>query len=131
MINQIPPRLRAPIRVLVVGVVIVSIAIAGHGWGPPVYGVLIPFVVLLAAGYYVWGGRDSDTSAVIRRDMDERQAQQRLQVQALIGKVMSVAAAIAYLIAVAVNTTLWPFGVALALPALTAIAGSVLYREHA
>jgi hypothetical protein len=130
MITTFPPRLRAPLRILATGVVIVVVAIVGHGWGPPVYTVLIPFVLAAAAAYYVWGGRDSDTSAVIRRDMDERQTHQRLQIQALVGKVMSLAAAVAYLVAVSVNATLWPFGIALGLPLLTAIAGWLTYREH-
>jgi hypothetical protein len=34
MITTIPPRLRAPFRILAVGVVIVVVAVAGHGWGP-------------------------------------------------------------------------------------------------
>jgi hypothetical protein len=50
MITTIPPRLRAPFRILAVGVVIVVVAVAGHGWGPPVYTVLIPFVFVVAAG---------------------------------------------------------------------------------
>jgi hypothetical protein len=130
MITTIPPRLRAPVRILAVGVVIAVVTIIGHGWGPPIYTVLIPFVLVAATGYYVWGGRDTDTSAVIRHDMDERQAHQRLQVQALVGKVMSLAAAVSYLVAVSLNATLWPFGIALGLPLLTAIAGWVAYREH-
>jgi hypothetical protein len=129
MITTIPPRLRAPFRILAVGALIVVVAVAGHGWGPPVYTVLIPFVVLVAAGYYAWGGKDSDTAAAIRHDMDERQAHQRLQVQALVGKVMSLAAAVAYLVAVSAHATLWPFGIALGLPVLTAITGWVAYRE--
>ncbi len=130
MTKGIPPRLRAPLRVGAVGVAAGAAAVAAHGWGSPVYLVLVPFVVLLALGYYAWGGRDSDTAAVLRREVDERQAYRRLRVQALVGRVMSLAVAAAYLVAVGVRATLWPFGIALALPVLATAAGWVRYREH-
>lgn len=130
MINHIPPRLRAPLKVIVAGAVIIAVMVAVHGWAPPVYLVLVPFVVLAAAGYYVWGAQDSDAAAVIRQETDERQAYRRLKVQALIGKVMSLAVAVAYLAAVGLKTALWPFAIALALPALTALVGWALYRER-
>jgi MFS family permease len=130
MINRIPPRLRAPFRVLAVGVVIIAVAIATHGWGPPVYLVLVPFVLLVAGGYYVWGAQDSDSAAMIRREPDERQAYRQLKVQALVGKVMSLASAVAYLVAVGLKASFWPFGIALALPVLTALVGWRLYRDR-
>lgn len=130
MITHIPPRLRAPLRVALVGAVAGAVAVAVHGWGSPIYLVLMPFVLLLALGYYVWGGRDSDTAAVIRREVDERQAYRQLKVQALVGKVMSVAVAVAYLVALDVKATLWPFAAALALPLLATATGWVLYRDR-
>jgi hypothetical protein len=129
MTKQIPPRLRAPLRTGAVGLAVVAVAIAVHGWSGPVYLVLIPFVLVVAAGYYLWGGRDSDTAAVLRREVDERQAYRRLKSQALVGRVMSLAAALAYLVAFGAKAPLWPFGIALALPVLTSLAGWTLYRE--
>jgi hypothetical protein len=115
----------------VAGAAITAVVVAVHGWGGPVYEVLLPFVVLLAAAYYLWGGRDSDAAAVLRREPDERQLQRRLRVQALVGRVMSLAAGVAYLVAFSERATLWPFGIALALPGLAAAAGWVLYRDPA
>jgi hypothetical protein len=128
MNRNIPARLRAPIRVLVVGAVITAVLIATRGWVVPVYGVFIPFVVLVAAGYYVWGGRDNDSAATLRREVDERQQYRRLKVQALVGRVMSLAAAIAYLVAVGMHATLWPFAIAIAVPVATAVVGWLIYQ---
>lgn len=130
MLKNVPPRLRAPLKVALVGVVIVAVAVAVHGWGSPVYLVLMPFVVLVALGYYAWSGRDSDSAAVIRREVDERQAYRRLKVQALVGKVMTLAAAVAYLVAVGAKLTLWPFALAVALPLLATVSGWAVYRDQ-
>jgi peptidoglycan/LPS O-acetylase OafA/YrhL len=59
MTRRIPPRLRAPIRIAAMGAALVAVAVATHGWGRPVHLVLVPFVLLVALGYYAWGGRDS------------------------------------------------------------------------
>ncbi len=67
-------------------------------------------MLVVAAGLWLVAGRDSDAGAITRRQVDERQAWQRLQVQALVGRVLAVAVAIAYLVAVAGKATLWPFG---------------------
>ncbi len=91
---------------------------------------LVPFILAAAAGYYAWAGRDTDMAAVIRHQADERQAYRQLEMQALVGKVMSVAAVVAYLAAFAVKATLWPFAIFVALPGLTLFAGWVIYREH-
>lgn len=130
MTDRIPPRLRAPLRVVVAGAVITAVAVAVHGWGAPVYLVLVPFVLLVAVGYYFWGGRDADAAAVLRREMDERQLLRRLRAQALVGKVMSMAAAVAYLVAFGLRAPLWPFAIALGLPVLTAVAGWMFYGDR-
>jgi hypothetical protein len=129
MNSHIRPRLRAPIRILVVGAVITAVLIATRGWALPVYGVFMPFVILIAVGYYVWGGRDTDSAAALRRESDERQRYRRLKVQALVGRVTSVAAGIAYLVAVGVQATLWPFVIAVAVPVATALIGWFLYQH--
>jgi hypothetical protein len=128
MMKFVPPRLRMPARMIVFGSAAVVIAVIAYGWVSVLF--LVPFILAAAAGYYLWGGRDSDTAAMIRQQTDERQQNFQLKVQALIGRVMSAAAAVAYLVAVAVKATIWPFAIFVALPALSLFAGWVIYREH-
>lgn len=128
MNRSIRPRLRTPLKMIAGGLVTIAITVAVYGW--VTVAVLGPIVVIAAAGYYLWGGRDSDVGALIGHKADERQVNLQLKMQALVGKVMSVAAAVAYLVAFAVKATLWPFGIFIALPALTLFAGWVIYRDH-
>jgi hypothetical protein len=67
----------------------------------------------------------------LRVQADERQRTRRLRIQALVGRVTAVAAAGAYVGAVAARATVWPFGVALAVPFLAFVAGWFRYREGA
>jgi hypothetical protein len=50
-------------------------------------------VLVLAAAYYVWGGRDTDGGAIIGHRADERQKNMQMKVTALQGQVMTVTAA--------------------------------------
>jgi hypothetical protein len=50
--------------------------------------------------------------------------------QALVGRVTTGAAAVAFLVAFAVKTTLWPSFIFLTTPAVTFLAGWMIYREH-
>lgn len=128
MMRFIPPRLRMPVRVLIIGSAATVFAVILYGWVAALY--LGPFVLVGAAGWYVMGGRDSDLGAVTRYQLDERQVYRQLQMQALVGKVMTAAAVIAYFVALAVKATLWPFAIFIALPCLAGLAGWVIYREH-
>jgi hypothetical protein len=65
---------------------------------------------------------------VARRQVDERQAAQRLQVQALVGRVMGLA--VAYSIAVATGSALWLYGILLGVLVLSLLAGWLRYGEH-
>ncbi len=127
MMRSIPPRLRAPLMMLAGGTVSTAVAVAAYGWGTVPY--LVPVVVIVTVGYYIWGGRDSDVAAIIRYQPDERQAYRRLKIQALVGRVTSGAAAVAYLAAFAARTTLWPFAIFLAVPFAALLAGWVIYRD--
>ena len=130
MTHNVPPRLRAPLTIVVGGAVVGAVTVAVRGWA------LVPVLILViviggaAIGYYAWGGRDNDRAAAIRREMDERQAYHQLQIQALVGKVMSLATATAYCVAVAVNAPLWPFAAALSLLVATAAVGWTIYRDR-
>jgi hypothetical protein len=128
MMRPIPPRLRAPLMMLVFGAVFAAVAVAAYGWGS-----LLHLGPVIAAGpvvYYVWGGRNSDYAAMIRHQVDERQAYRGLKIQALRGRVMSIGAGVVFLAAWAAKATLWPFEIFLALFAVAFIAGWVITRDR-
>ena len=127
MMRSVPPRLRAPLTMLVGGAVIAAVAVAAYGWGTlRTFG---PFTIVCAAAYYAWAGRDSDSAAMLRHQVDERQRYRQLKIQALVGRVMGVGAGVAYLAAFAAKSTLWPFAVFLGLFVVALLAGWVIYRE--
>jgi hypothetical protein len=125
MRTSLPRRLRTPLVFAGLALVVVVIDGAAYGWNtvPEV----IPVVLVIALTLFLVGGRDSDAGAVVRRQVDERQAHQRLQVQALAGRALSLAVTIGYLIAVATKAQLWPFAVLLGVLALTYATGWWLY----
>ena len=128
MLKSIPPRLRAPVIMLAGGAVITAVAVVAWGWSSlwSVGGL----AVLASIGYYFLAGRDSDFAALLRDQADERQAYRRLQMQALVGRVTTLAASIAYLAAALAKAPLWPFAIFIAVPGVTFLAGWLLYREH-
>jgi hypothetical protein len=127
MMRFIRPRLRVPVAVAVLGTAATAAVVVSQGWTTAIY-VAIAWVVL-AVGYYIWGGKDSDVGAVIGSRADERQASLEMKVTALQGKVMTAAAAVAFLIAVAVKATIWPFAIFVALAGLSGFAGWAIYRQ--
>lgn len=128
MMRSIPPRLRAPLMMLVFGAVFAAAAVAGYGWGSLLH--LGPVIIAGPVVYYVWGGRNSDSAAMIRQQPDERQAYRGLKIQAVVGRVMSMGASIAFLAAWAAKATLWPFEIFLALFFVALLAGWVITRER-
>jgi hypothetical protein len=83
----------------------------------------------LAARYYVWGG-NTDLGAVIGSRADERQASVQMRVTALQGKVMTAAAIGAFLIAVVLKATIWPFAAFVAIAGISGLVGWAIYREN-
>lgn len=128
MKRSISPRLRAPALLTAGTLVVLAIGGATRGWGS--LSEVVPIPVLAILGVYLWGGRDSDAGSLIRHELDERLAQQRLQVQALVGRVLSIGVAVAYTIAVATKAQLWPWAIMFGLIAIAFVAGRVLYGEH-
>ena len=128
MMKFLPPRLRMPVQMLVVGAVGTLIGVIVWGWVAVV--TILPFTLIVAAWYYVLGGRDSDVAAIVLGRGDERQAYRRLRMQALMGQVMSVAVGVTFIVAVATKTTMWPFAVLVPLPVLSLVVGGLIYREH-
>jgi hypothetical protein len=127
MMRFLRPRLRVPVAVAVVGTAANAAVVVSQGWTTAIY-VEIPWLAL-AVGYYVWGGKDTDVGAVIGSRADERQASLEMKVTALQGKVMTAAAVVAFLIAVAVKATIWPFAIFVVLAGLSGFAGWAIYRQ--
>ncbi|MGH3205685.1 MAG: hypothetical protein ACRDP5_27075 [Streptosporangiaceae bacterium] len=128
MMRSIPPRLRAPVIMLVGGAGIDAIAVAAWGWGSLLS--LGPLTVVATVGYYVLARRDSDFSAMLREQADERQVYRRLKIQALVGRVTTLAAVVAYLVAAVAKATLWPFAIFVAIPGVTFLVGWLVYRAY-
>jgi len=128
MMRSIRPRLRTPLMMLVFGAVFAAAAVVGYGWGSLLH--LGPVIIAGPVVYYVWGGRNSDSAAMIRQQLDERQAYRGLKIQAVVGRVMSGGASIAFLAAWAAKATLWPFEIFLALFVVALLAGWVITRER-
>jgi hypothetical protein len=128
MNGSIPPRLRAPAVLAIAALVALAIGGASHGWGSVAYVAPIPLAIVI--GFYLWSGRDSDTGAAIRGQLDERQAYRRLRVQALVGRILSVAVAVGYIAASAGKAVLWPWAVLLGVLAVSFLIGWLVYGEH-
>jgi hypothetical protein len=130
MMGSVPPRLRAPLSMLVGGAVIAAIVLpahGSHGW-KTLLGLGL-FTIVLAAGWYLAGGRDSDFGALMRDKADERQVYRRLKTQALVGIVMSGATGVVLLAAMAANAPIWPFAILAFVPGVTFFVGWAIYRE--
>ncbi len=128
MRHAISPRLRAP-GVFTAGALgALAIGAATRGWGSLVDVAPIPIVGLVVL--YAWSGRDTDTGALIRSQLDEHLGYERLRVQALVGRVLSIAVAVGYTIAVATKAELWPWATLLGLMAASFVAGRLRYGEH-
>jgi hypothetical protein len=128
MMRSIPPRLRAPLMMIVFGAVFGAVAVVGYGWGSLLH--LGPVIIAGPVVYYVWGGRNSDSAAMVRQQLDERQAYRGLKIQAVVGRVMSSGASVAFLAAWAARATLWPFEIFLALFFVGLLAGWGITRER-
>src|SRR5580658_3661592 len=128
MMKFLPPRLRMPVQMLVVGTIGTVFGVIAWGWAALV--TILPFTLIVAAWYYVLGGRDSDLSAIVLGRGDERQEYRRLRMQALTGQVMSLAVGVTFIIAVVTKTASWPFAVLVPLPILSLVVGGLIYRDH-
>jgi hypothetical protein len=125
MRRSLPPRWRAPALLIIAALIALAVGGASHGWKTVLYVVPIPLAV--GTFLFVMAGRDSDYGAALRRQLDERQALQRLKMQALVGRVLSLAVTISYVVAIAARAVLWPWAVLLGLMAISFIAGQLIY----
>ena len=128
MKTSTPARWRAPLAIAIIGAGALIVGGAVHGWATVLY--VAPIIIIAIVGYWIWAGRDTDTAALIRREPDERQAELRLKIQALIGRVLSLAVAVAYLYALSRHMTLWPFAALLSVPFIVGAIAWFIYHEH-
>jgi hypothetical protein len=126
--RSISPRMRAPALLASAAVVALAIGGATHGWSSVAD--VLPIPIAAIAALFILGGRDTDPGAAVRRQLDERQAQQRLKVQALVGRVLSLAVAIAYIVASTTKVTLWPWAILLGLLAVSFLGGWFAYGDR-
>jgi hypothetical protein len=128
MKRSISPRLRAPTILGIGAVIVLAIGGATNGWATVVD--IVPIAVVLVGAFYVLSRRDSDTGDLIRHQVDERQAQERLKVQALVGRVLSIAVAVGYIVASTAKTALWPWAILLGLTVISFVGGRLIHGEH-
>jgi hypothetical protein len=128
MMRSVPPRLRSPLIMLVGGAAVGAVGVVAYGWRSLLS--LVPLTIVIAVAYYLWGGLGSDSAAMVRQQLDERQAYRQLRIQAVVGRIMSAGAAVAFLAASAAHATLWPFGVFLGLLVVALLAGWAVTRER-
>jgi hypothetical protein len=124
-------RLVAPAITIIFGAgLAAAAAAAAQGWGAAIPIAVI--AVVAAVGYYVWGGRDSDTGAMFGARVDERQSLLRMRAQALALLAGTVAGLVGFMVALALKDPVWPFALILGIEAVTFIAGLAIYRvrEH-
>jgi hypothetical protein len=123
-------RLVAPAIMIIFGAGLAAAASAAQSWGAAIPIAVI--AVVAAAGYYVWGGRDSDMGAMFGARVDERQSLLRMRAQSLALLAGTIAALVGYMVAVALKDPVWPFALILGIEAVTFIAGLTIYRvrEH-
>ncbi len=120
-------RLRVPLVMIGCGTVIALAAIPNSG----LYGAFVIEAISVAAafGYYVLGGRDSDSGALFGSRADERQATIALRAAALTGQVMTLAAIAGFVIQTARGASTWPFALFAAISAISFVAGLSLARR--
>jgi hypothetical protein len=128
MRRSLPARWRAPTLLIIAALIALVVGGASHGWKTVLY--VIPILLAVGAIVFVMAGRDTDYGASLRHERDERQALQRLKIQALVGRVLSLAVATAYLIASIAKAALWPSAILLALMAISFIAGQLVYGQR-
>lgn len=100
-------RLTAPVVVFVGGTIIAAAIAIGHGWSNA--GVAEGVTVLLAVGYYLLAGSDSDLGAVYGNRADERQMQVVMRASNISMLIMLAIAFVGVVITVALNKQYWEF----------------------
>jgi len=118
-------RLVAPAIMIIGGTGLAAAVAVGRGWGAAIPTEVM--AIILAVGYYIWGGRDSDTGAMIGQRVDERQVLIRMRAQALAAQAVGIIGLIGYIVAIALKDPVWPFVLFIGVEVVAFIGGLVVY----
>jgi hypothetical protein len=121
-------RLTAPAMMIVGGTGFTAATAAAYGWVAAIP--VAALAVVGAIGYYIWGGRDSDTGAMLGQRVDERQSLLRTRAQALGGVAGACAGVVGYVVAIAIKDPVWPFALILGVQVIAFSAGLAIYGER-
>jgi hypothetical protein len=112
------------------GTVINVAVVIGNGWRWRDEPLLVLMTILAAIGYYVWGGRDSDTGAMYGGREDERQRLIHTQAAAFSGWVVCQALLAGFVVALALGKPTWPFAIFLGVGVISFIGATAFYRSR-
>ena len=128
MIRNRATRLRVPIAMAFGGSALTVATLVGFGWeratGPAVV------TVLASVGYYLLGGRDTDTGDLSGGRPDERQLGIVTQATALAGQAVSLVALGGWAVTTALGHPAWPFLVVTVVAAAAFVGGIAVYRRR-
>lgn len=128
MIHNRTTRLRVPIVMAVGGSALTVATLVGFGWeraaGPAVV------TVVASVGYYLLGGRDTDTGDLIGGRPDERQLDIATQARALAAFVMIIVSLGGLVVTTAVGHPAWPFILVAVVGAAAFVSGMAVYRHR-
>ncbi|MGD0555324.1 MAG: hypothetical protein ABSA93_10130 [Streptosporangiaceae bacterium] len=118
-------RVVVPAIMIIFGTGLTAAVAVGRGWGAAIPAEAM--AVILAVGYYIWGGRDSDTGAMIGQRVDERQALLRMRARALAAQAVGIVGLIGYMVAIALKDPVWPFALFIGVDVIAFIVGLAIY----
>jgi hypothetical protein len=121
-------RLTAPAIMIIGGTGLAAAVATAQGWKAAITTEAIAIVA--AVGYYLWGGRDSDSGAMLGGRVDERQSLLRTRAQALAGVAGAAAGVVGYTVAIALKDPVWPFLLIVGVQTIAFSAGLAIYGER-
>jgi predicted membrane protein DUF2178 len=122
------PRWHAAGTVLTGGSIIALAVGFGHNWAKALITEIV--VVMLAVGYYVLTGNNSDVGAIYGGRADERQHLVYLRASATALRVMLVAAFVCVVVTIALNDNYWQSDVIGSLGAVAFLFCLAAYGDH-
>jgi hypothetical protein len=121
-------RLYAPIAAVVVGSVIAGATAIGHTWGDALICEIVTLVVAL--GYFLLTGSDSDIGAIYGQRSDERQVMVRMRATRFAFMAMIGAAFVCGIISVALNKSYWQADVIASVGGVVFLVSLVRFGVH-
>jgi Predicted membrane protein (DUF2178) len=122
------PRWHAAGTVLIGGSIIALAVGLGHDWAKALIAEIV--VLVLAVGYYLLTGSNSDVGAIYGGRADERQHLVYLRASATALRVMLVAAFVCVVVTIALNDNYWQSDVIGSLGAVAFLSCLAAYGDH-